>query len=195
MGRVVHQGHGLLALHHIRRQGHLHRVLRADVDRDVGRQPRREVPINEPAPGRKKSQIDEYLDWYGGPGVQHVALLSGDIISTVTKLKANGVEFLTVPDSYYAELRERVGELDEPMDELRKLGILVDRDEEGYLLQLFTKPVEDRPTLFFEIIQRKGSRGSARGTSGRCSSRSRPSRRSEGICEGEGRGARGARRE
>lgn len=120
-------------------------------------------PINEPAPGRKKSQIDEYLDWYHGPGVQHVALLCGDIVETVTKLKANGVEFLSVPDSYYGELPSRVGEIEEPMDKIRELNVLVDRDEEGYLLQLFTKPVEDRPTVFFEIIQRKGSRGFGKG--------------------------------
>ena len=120
-------------------------------------------PINEPAPGRKKSQIDEYLDWYGGAGVQHVALLCGDIIEAVTKLKANGVEFLSVPDSYYEELPQRVGEIEEPMDQIRALDILVDKDEEGYLLQLFTKPVEDRPTVFFEIIQRKGSRGFGKG--------------------------------
>ncbi|HEY2322876.1 MAG TPA: 4-hydroxyphenylpyruvate dioxygenase [Thermoanaerobaculia bacterium] len=120
-------------------------------------------PINEPAPGRKKSQIDEYLDWYAGPGVQHVALLCGDIIETVTKLKANGVDFLTVPDSYYDELPQRVGEIEEPMDEIKRLHILVDKDAEGYLLQLFTKPVEDRPTVFFEIIQRKGSRGFGKG--------------------------------
>ncbi|HEX3107652.1 MAG TPA: 4-hydroxyphenylpyruvate dioxygenase [Thermoanaerobaculia bacterium] len=120
-------------------------------------------PINEPAPGRKKSQIDEYLDWYAGPGVQHVALLCGDIIETVKKLKANGVEFLSVPDSYYDELAERVGEIEEPIDEIKKLHILVDKDAEGYLLQLFTKPVEDRPTVFFEIIQRKGSRGFGKG--------------------------------
>jgi 4-hydroxyphenylpyruvate dioxygenase len=120
-------------------------------------------PINEPAPGRKKSQIDEYLDWYAGPGVQHVALLCGDIIEAVTKLKANGVEFLSVPDSYYDELPQRVGEIEEPMDEIKRLNILVDKDEEGYLLQLFTKPVEDRPTVFFEIIQRKGSRGFGKG--------------------------------
>jgi 4-hydroxyphenylpyruvate dioxygenase len=120
-------------------------------------------PINEPAPGRKKSQIDEYLDWYAGPGVQHVALLCGDIIETVTKLKANGVEFLSVPDSYYEELPSRVGEIEEPMDKIRELNILIDKDEEGYLLQLFTKPVEDRPTVFFEIIQRKGSRGFGKG--------------------------------
>jgi 4-hydroxyphenylpyruvate dioxygenase len=120
-------------------------------------------PINEPAPGRKKSQIDEYLDWYGSAGVQHVALLCGDIIETVQKLRANGVEFLSVPDSYYAELPQRVGDLEEPIDVLRELQILVDKDEEGYLLQLFTKPVEDRPTMFFEIIQRKGSRGFGKG--------------------------------
>jgi 4-hydroxyphenylpyruvate dioxygenase len=120
-------------------------------------------PINEPAPGRKKSQIDEYLDWYRGPGVQHAALLCGNIIETVKKLKANGVEFLQVPDSYYEELPQRVGEVEEPIATLRELGILVDKDEEGYLLQLFSKPVEDRPTLFFEIIQRKGSRGFGKG--------------------------------
>ncbi len=120
-------------------------------------------PINEPAPGRKKSQIDEYLEWYRGPGVQHIALLCGDILSTVSQLKANGVEFLTVPDSYYADLEHRVGGIEEPMEEIRKLHILVDRDQEGYLLQLFTKPVQDRPTMFFEIIQRKGSRGFGKG--------------------------------
>jgi len=120
-------------------------------------------PINEPAPGRKKSQIDEYLDWYGGAGVQHVALLCGDIIETVTRLKANGVEFLSVPDTYYEELAQRVGEIEEPMDRIRELKILIDKDDEGYLLQLFTKPVEDRPTVFFEIIQRKGSRGFGKG--------------------------------
>jgi 4-hydroxyphenylpyruvate dioxygenase len=120
-------------------------------------------PINEPAPGRKKSQIDEYLEWYHGPGVQHVALQCGNIVETIGRLKANGVEFLNVPDSYYDELEARVGKIDEPMDKLRELRILVDRDEEGYLLQLFTKPVEDRPTVFFEIIQRKGSRGFGKG--------------------------------
>jgi 4-hydroxyphenylpyruvate dioxygenase len=121
------------------------------------------VPINEPAEGRKKSQISEYLDWYYGPGVQHVALLCGDIVETVAKLKANGVEFLNVPDSYYAELPERIGPIDESMEKVRELNVLVDRDEEGYLLQLFSKPVQDRPTLFFEIIQRKGSRGFGKG--------------------------------
>jgi 4-hydroxyphenylpyruvate dioxygenase len=120
-------------------------------------------PINEPAPGRKKSQIDEYLDWYHGPGVQHIALLCGNIIETITRLKANGVEFLSVPDTYYDELPSRVGTIEEPFDKLKELRILVDKDEEGYLLQLFTKPVEDRPTVFFEIIQRKGSRGFGKG--------------------------------
>jgi 4-hydroxyphenylpyruvate dioxygenase len=120
-------------------------------------------PINEPAPGRRKSQIDEYLDWYHGPGVQHCALLSSDIIETVTRLKANGVEFLSTPASYYQGLQSRVGEIEEPIEKLRELNILVDRDPECYLLQLFTKPVEDRPTLFFEIIQRKGSRGFGKG--------------------------------
>ena len=120
-------------------------------------------PINEPAPGRKKSQIDEYLDWYHGPGVQHVALLCGDIIETVKTLRANGVEFLSAPASYYEELPKRVGALEEPIETLRSLDVLVDRDPDGYLLQLFTKPVQDRPTLFFEIIQRKGSRGFGKG--------------------------------
>ncbi len=116
-------------------------------------------PINEPAEGKKKSQIDEYLEFYEGPGVQHVALLTSDIIKTITKLKENGVEFLEVPDTYYEDLTKRVGVIDEDLEVLRKLKILVDRDDEGYLLQLFTKPVEDRPTVFYEVIQRKGSRG------------------------------------
>jgi 4-hydroxyphenylpyruvate dioxygenase len=120
-------------------------------------------PINEPAPGRKRSQIDEYLDAYGGPGVQHIALLCGDAVKTVGKLQGNGIEFLRVPDSYYDVVRDRVGRIDESLDAIRALGILVDRDQEGYLLQIFSKPVEDRPTLFFEIIQRKGSRGFGKG--------------------------------
>jgi 4-hydroxyphenylpyruvate dioxygenase len=120
-------------------------------------------PINEPAEGRRKSQIQEYLDFYQGPGVQHIALITGDIISTVEALTANGVEFLQTPDSYYDELAERVGEIAEPLDRLRRLKILVDRDEEGYLLQVFSRPVQDRPTVFFEIIQRKGSRGFGKG--------------------------------
>lgn len=120
-------------------------------------------PINEPAEGRRKSQIEEYLDYYQGPGVQHIAMATDNIIETVSKLQSQGVEFLTVPSSYYAELQGRVGKIDEPVDVLASLGILVDRDDEGYMLQIFTKPVEDRPTVFFEIIQRKGSRSFGKG--------------------------------
>ena len=120
-------------------------------------------PINEPAAGKRKSQIDEYLEYYRGPGVQHIALLTTDIVRTIETLRANGVEFLSVPDSYYEMLPQRVGEIEEAMETIRRLRILVDRDEEGYLLQLFTRPVQDRPTLFFEIIQRKGSRGFGKG--------------------------------
>ena len=120
-------------------------------------------PINEPAAGRKKSQIDEYLEYYRGPGVQHVALLTNDIVQTIETLRRNGVEFLSVPESYYDLMPQRVGEIEEAVETIRRLGILVDRDEEGYLLQLFTRPVQDRPTLFFEIIQRKGSRGFGKG--------------------------------
>ena len=120
-------------------------------------------PINEPAAGRKKSQIEEYLDFYRGPGVQHIALLTTDIIATVTTLRANGVEFLSRAGQLLRRAAARVGGIDEDVETVRALGLLVDRDEEGYLLQLFTKPVEDRPTLFFEIIQRKGSRGFGKG--------------------------------
>jgi 4-hydroxyphenylpyruvate dioxygenase len=120
-------------------------------------------PLNEPAAGRRKSQIDEYLDYYRGPGVQHVALLTQDIAQTVAALRTNGVDFLSVPGSYYDALPLRVGEIDEAAETIRGLGILVDRDEEGYLLQLFTRPVQDRPTVFFEIIQRKGSKGFGKG--------------------------------
>jgi 4-hydroxyphenylpyruvate dioxygenase len=115
-------------------------------------------PINEPARGKKKSQIDEYLEFYQGPGVQHLALATHDILGTVTALRDRGVEFLSVPTTYYADLQERVGAIDEDVDALAELGILVDRDPDGYLLQIFTKPVEDRPTVFYEIIQRKGAR-------------------------------------
>ena len=114
-------------------------------------------PINEPAAGLKKSQVDEYLEFYNGSGVQHVAVATNDIIHTVTELKARGVDFLEVPSTYYDDLTSRVGKIDEAIESLKALNILVDRDEEGYLLQIFTKPVEDRPTLFFEIIQRKGA--------------------------------------
>jgi 4-hydroxyphenylpyruvate dioxygenase len=116
-------------------------------------------PINEPAEGRRKSQIQEYLDYYGGPGVQHIALATSDIVATVSALRERGIDFLHVPDTYYEELGERVGSIRESMEEIAKLNILVDRDGEGYLLQIFTKPVEDIPTIFFEIIQRHGSQG------------------------------------
>ncbi len=115
-------------------------------------------PINEPAQGKRKSQIDEYLEFYDGPGVQHMALATDDIIRTVTTLKERGVEFLSVPTTYYDDLQKRVGKIDEDVDSLAKLGILIDRDPDGYLLQIFTKPVEDRPTVFYEIIQRKGAK-------------------------------------
>ncbi len=120
-------------------------------------------PINEPAEGKKKSQIDEYLEFYHGPGVQHIAVATKDIIHTVTELRNQGIEFLRVPNTYYDDLLDRVGAIDEDIAPLRELGILVDRDEEGYLLQIFTKPVEDRPTLFFEIIQRKGATSFGKG--------------------------------
>jgi 4-hydroxyphenylpyruvate dioxygenase len=120
-------------------------------------------PINEPAEGRKKSQIQEYLDYYHGPGVQHIALSTGNIIKTVSTLRDNGVEFLRVPTTYYDVLEERVGKINEPLDKLAELGILVDRDDEGYLLQIFSKNVEDRPTVFFEVIERHGSRGFGKG--------------------------------
>ncbi len=120
-------------------------------------------PINEPAKGKKKSQIEEYIEFYNGPGVQHIAVLTDDIISTIRQLRANGVDFLYVPDTYYDTLEERVGQIDEDIETLKELNILVDRDDSGYLLQLFSKPVEDRPTLFYEIIQRKGARSFGKG--------------------------------
>jgi 4-hydroxyphenylpyruvate dioxygenase len=117
------------------------------------------LPINEPAAGDRRSQIDEYLEFYGGPGVQHIALSTTDIVRTVTELQARGVQFLRTPETYYDLLPERMGEIDEPLEDLRRLGILADRDDEGYLLQIFTKPLGDRPTIFFEIIERHGARG------------------------------------
>ena len=120
-------------------------------------------PINEPAEGKKKSQIEEYLDYYHSPGVQHIAVATNDILHTVSELRNRGVEFLVVPDTYYDDLIARVGNIDEDLEDLRKLNILVDRDDEGYLLQIFTKPVEDRPTVFYEIIQRKGARSFGKG--------------------------------
>ncbi len=120
-------------------------------------------PINEPAQGRRRSQIDEYIDFYGGAGVQHIAMNTNDIIATVRALRANDVSFLRVPRTYYDNLRDRVGDIREDISELAELGILVDRDDEGYMLQLFTKPVQDRPTLFFEIIQREGAKSFGKG--------------------------------
>jgi 4-hydroxyphenylpyruvate dioxygenase len=120
-------------------------------------------PINEPAEGKKKSQIEEYIEFYNGAGVQHIAVATNDIIETITELRSRGVDFLDVPDTYYDDLKSRVGDIDEDVEQLRKLKILVDRDDEGYLLQLFTKPVVDRPTLFFEIIQRKGATSFGKG--------------------------------
>ncbi len=120
-------------------------------------------PINEPAEGKKKSQVEEYLDFYKGQGVQHVAIATKDILDSVSKLRSRGVEFLTIPPSYYQDVLDRVGHIDEDIHELAKLGILIDRDDEGYLLQIFTKPVEDRPTLFYEIIQRKGAKSFGKG--------------------------------
>jgi 4-hydroxyphenylpyruvate dioxygenase len=120
-------------------------------------------PINEPAEGKKKSQIEEYLDFYHGPGVQHLAVATDNILETVQELRNRGIEFLQVPDTYYDDLLDRVGHIEEDFDEVRRLNILIDRDDQGYLLQLFTKPVEDRPTLFYEIIQRRGARAFGKG--------------------------------
>ena len=120
-------------------------------------------PINEPAEGKRKSQIEEYLDYYLTPGVQHLALSTSDILETVRTLQANGIEFLRVPNAYYDVLPERVGEIREPLEKIKELGILVDRDDEGYLLQVFSRPIQDRPTVFLEVIQRRGSRGFGKG--------------------------------
>ena len=120
-------------------------------------------PINEPAPGKKKSQVQEYLDFYYGPGCQHIAVATDDIVFTISEMKKRGIEFLYVPGSYYDTVKDRVGIIEEDLEALKKLGIMVDRDEEGYLLQIFTKPIEDRPTLFFEIIQRKGAKSFGKG--------------------------------
>jgi 4-hydroxyphenylpyruvate dioxygenase len=120
-------------------------------------------PINEPAEGKRKSQIEEYVEYYNGAGAQHVAMATRDIVGCVSELRERGVDFLTIPEEYYDEVPDRVGEIDEELDDLRRLGILVDRDDEGYLLQIFTKPVGDRPTVFFEIIERHGARGFGEG--------------------------------
>jgi len=124
---------------------------------------RLKFPINEPAEGKRKSQIEEYIEYYRGAGAQHIAMATRDIVGCVAKLRERGVEFLTIPDEYYDEVPERVGEIDEQIEDLRRLGILVDRDDEGYLLQIFTKPIGDRPTVFFEIIERHGARGFGEG--------------------------------
>jgi len=120
-------------------------------------------PINEPADGKKKSQIEEYLDFYRGPGVQHIAVETDDILETVADLRRRGVEFLYVPETYYDDVLDRVGHVEEDLVALKKMNILIDRDDSGYLLQIFTKPVEDRPTLFYEIIQRKGAKSFGKG--------------------------------
>ena len=120
-------------------------------------------PINEPAEGKKRSQIDEYLDFYGGPGVQHIAIQTGDIVASVRALRARGIEFMRVPDTYYAELADRFDDVDLDLDSLRELGVLADRDEEGYLLQIFSRMAQDRPTVFFELIERHGARGFGEG--------------------------------
>jgi 4-hydroxyphenylpyruvate dioxygenase len=120
-------------------------------------------PINEPAEGKRKSQIDEYLEFYGGAGAQHIAVATRDIVRTVTEMRDRGVEFLTIPSTYYDEVPERIGKIDESLEDLRRLGILVDRDDEGYMLQIFTKPIGDRPTMFYEVIERHGARGFGEG--------------------------------
>jgi 4-hydroxyphenylpyruvate dioxygenase len=120
-------------------------------------------PINEPAKGLKRSQIDEYLDFYKGAGVQHIAVATNDIMATITQMRANGVDFLYVPETYYEDVLDRVGTIDESIEDLRSMNILVDRDEDGYLLQIFTKPIQDRPTVFFEVIQRKGAKSFGKG--------------------------------
>jgi 4-hydroxyphenylpyruvate dioxygenase len=120
-------------------------------------------PINEPAHGKKKSQIEEYLEFYNGPGVQHIAIATDDIVETVAELRKRGIEFLRVPDTYYENILDRVGTINEDLQDLKKQNILIDRDEEGYLLQIFTKPIQDRPTLFFEIIERNGAKSFGKG--------------------------------
>ena len=121
------------------------------------------IPINEPADGLRKSQIQEFIDYYNSSGIQHIAMSTKDIINTVSKLRDKGVEFLETPKSYYESLTDRIGEIDEDLDRIKDLGILVDKDENGYMLQIFTKPIQDRPTLFYEIIQRKGSNSFGKG--------------------------------
>ena len=163
MGPVLRGNDGVHPARPLRRQDDYDGIFSADVEGDAGRDRPREISINEPATGRRKSQIQEYLDYYRGPGVQHIACATDDILATVRRLRANGVEFLRVPQTYYDDLDRRIGNIDERVDELAELGILADRDDEGYLLQIFTQPVQDRPTLFFEVIERHGCRGFGEG--------------------------------
>src|SRR5918999_118495 len=136
---------------------------RAEAPRNTDGSGKIKFPINEPATGKRKSQIEEYIEYYNGAGAQHIAMATRDIVGCVSNLREQGVEFLTIPEEYYDEVPDRIGEIDEEIDDLRRLGILVDRDDEGYLLQIFTKPVGDRPTVFFEIIERHGARGFGEG--------------------------------
>ena len=165
MGRLLSPGHGIHE--HGRVCGRRHRdgIFGADEQGGREREPPGEVPAERAAIGKRKSQIDEYLEFYQGAGAQHLALATNDIIATVDGLRANGIEFLDTPDSYYtdAALRARIGNVRVPVRELQARGILVDRDEDGYLLQIFTKPVGDRPTVFFELIERHGSLGFGKG--------------------------------
>ena len=166
VGGVLPPGHGLHQHGRVRRRRHRHRLLGADVQGRRGRHPQGQVPAQRAGRvGQRKSQIDEYLEFYGGPGAQHIAVATNDILASVDAMRAAGVEFLDTPDSYYddPELRARIGEVRAPIEELKQRKILVDRDEDGYLLQIFTKPVQDRPTVFFELIERHGSLGFGKG--------------------------------
>ena len=165
MGRLLQQGHGLHEHGRVHRRRHRHRLLGADEQGRRERQPPGEVPAQRAGDRAKKSQIDEYLEFYDGAGCQHIALATNDILRSVDILRANGIEFLDTPDSYYddPELRARIGEVRVPIEELKKRRILVDRDEDGYLLQIFTKPMGDRPTVFYELIERHGSLGFGKG--------------------------------
>jgi 4-hydroxyphenylpyruvate dioxygenase len=163
LGQFLPPGDGLPPAAALRRQGHLHRILALMSKVMSNGNGRVKFPINEPAEGKRKSQIEEYLDYYLTPGVQHVAMSTGDILKTVEDLRSRGIEFLRVPDTYYEILPERVGSIKEDLKAIHELGILVDRDDEGYLLQIFSKPIQDRPTMFVEIIQRHGARGFGKG--------------------------------
>lgn len=165
MGRLLPPCHGVREHGGVHRRRHRHRLFGADVEGRRQRQPPGQVPLNEPAVAKRKSQIDEYLEFYRGPGAQHLALATDDILRSVDELRSRGVQFLDTPDAYYEDpqLRARIGEVRVPVEELHKRGILVDRDDDGYLLQIFTKPLGDRPTVFFELIERHGSLGFGKG--------------------------------